>query len=341
MSDRVYSGPRLDAGRRSSGWLRLIPWLFAGVTIVSQIVWVLVSAENRVIVTAVSVTGFFLASASHAYVSRGLAWTAGYLAISLSFGWLIEVLGTATQFPFGDYDYTDALGPSLLGVPILIPMAWAMIAYPMLLAVQRLSSTGLGVALIGGWFLMTWDFFLDPQMVGEGYWTWNSIGWELPGIDGIPLQNFLGWWLGGIVLMFALDRLPRKSASRRRSEHIAAVDLRFEHPGCSGLLLVARVLLSGALSEWASSLSRGHGNCGASRSGEETVALAGSRGNRTHGAYGLEPAAVAQSIGRPDRHHRADCRPHPGPRRRTKHRTDHFERAIPTAGSRSVDSRSR
>ena len=97
-------------------------------------------------------------------------------------------------------------------IAVLGAVAWAMIAYPMLLAVQRLSSTGLGVALIGGWFLMTWDFFLDPQMVGEGYWTWNSIGWELPGIDGIPLQNFLGWWLGGIVLMFALDRLPRKSA---------------------------------------------------------------------------------------------------------------------------------
>ena len=212
MSDRVYTGPRLESGRRGRGWLRYIPWLFAVVTIASQIIWVLVSADTRVLVTAVSVTGFFLASVSHAYIQRGLAWTAGYLSISLAFGWLVEVLGTRTQFPFGDYTYTDALGPSLLTVPILIPMAWAMIAYPMLLAVQRLSTSSLGVALIGGWFLMAWDMFLDPQMVSEGYWTWNSVGLTLPGIDGIPLQNFLGWWLGGIVLMFALDRLPRKIA---------------------------------------------------------------------------------------------------------------------------------
>lgn len=212
MSDRVYTGPRTEAGRRGRGWLRFIPWAFTAATVLSQIIWVLVSGDTRVIVTAISVTSFFLASASHAYLNRGAAWTAGYLAISLAYGWLIEVLGTATQFPFGDYEYTDALGPAVLGVPILIPMAWAMVAYPMLLAVQRLSSTGLGVALIGGWFLMAWDFFLDPQMVGEGYWTWNSNGWEIPGIEGIPLQNFLGWWLGGIALMFALDRLPRKTA---------------------------------------------------------------------------------------------------------------------------------
>lgn len=213
MSQRVYQGPRPDSGRGGNRWIRLIPILFAAITILAQIIWVLVSPDARVIVTAVSVTAFFLTSISHAYIHRGLPWTAGYVAITIGFGWLIEFLGTTTQFPFGDYVYTEALGPKVLGVPILIPMAWSMVAYPMLLAVQRLSSTSLGVALIGGWLLMAWDFFLDPQMVGEGYWVWQTIGWELPGIDGIPLQNFLGWWLGGIVLMFLLDRLPRKAAN--------------------------------------------------------------------------------------------------------------------------------
>ena len=55
--------------------------------------------------------------------------------------------------------------------------------------------------------------FLDPQMVGQGYWSWPHTGWELPGIPGIPLQNFLGWLLAGIVLMWLLDRLPRKLVS--------------------------------------------------------------------------------------------------------------------------------
>ena len=64
----------------------------------------------------------------------------------------------------------------------------------------------------GGWLLAAWDLFLDPQMVGEGYWTWADDSWSLPGIDGIPLQNFLGWFLAAMALLWLLDRLPRKTA---------------------------------------------------------------------------------------------------------------------------------
>ncbi len=50
-------------------------------------------------------------------------------------------------------------------------------------------------------------------MVGERYWTWTDAGWPLPGIPSVPLQNYLGWLLAAIVLMFLLDRLPRKVAN--------------------------------------------------------------------------------------------------------------------------------
>ncbi|CAB4874143.1 MAG: carotenoid biosynthesis protein [Actinobacteria bacterium] len=210
MSARVYSGPRLDRGGGPTGLFKVVPWIFAGATVVGQIAWVLVSGDARALLTVVTVITFFLASATHAYVSRGLAWTAGYLGISLSVGWGIEALGTATQFPFGDYSYTDALGPAVLGVPLVIPLAWAMMSYPCLLAAQRIASKGLATALTGGVLFASWDLFLDPQMVGEGYWIWHRIDWTLPGISGIPLQNFLGWLLTACALMYALDRMPRK-----------------------------------------------------------------------------------------------------------------------------------
>jgi uncharacterized membrane protein len=212
MSQRIYTGPRREGGANPSGWVPYIPWMFAVLTIALQISWVLVSGSTRTAFTILTVTTFFLASATHAYVSRGLTWTASFLGITLAFGWLIEAIGTATQFPFGDYSYSDDLGLAILGVPIVIPMAWSMMSYPILLAVQRLSSTALGVAVLGSWLLFSWDLFLDPQMVGEGYWVWTNVDWTLPGIDNIPLQNFLGWLLSGFVLMWLLDRLPRKSA---------------------------------------------------------------------------------------------------------------------------------
>ena len=209
----MYTGPHSDRSGGPSGWVAYLPWVFAGLTILGQIVWVLVGADGRTALSILTVVTFFLASASHAFLSRGGAWAGGFLAISLGFGWAIEFLGLATSFPFGTYDYSDALGLTLAGVPLVVPLAWSMMAYPCLLAAQRLSTTALGTALVGGWLLAAWDLFLDPQMVGQGYWTWQDAGWALPGIDGIPMQNFLGWLLASIVLMSLLDRLPRKVAS--------------------------------------------------------------------------------------------------------------------------------
>ncbi len=212
MSQRIYTGPRTARHRGPSRWLALLPWAFAAITILGQIVWVL-AGDGRTALTVLTVVTFFLASASHAIANRGWAWAIGFLSISLAFGWGIERLGLATSFPFGTYEYADTLGLAIGGVPLVIPLAWSMMAYPCLLAAQRLTSTGVGTALVGGWVLAAWDLFLDPQMVGEGYWVWADAGWALPGMDGIPLQNNLGWLLSAIGLMALLNLLPRKPAN--------------------------------------------------------------------------------------------------------------------------------
>jgi putative membrane protein len=213
VSVRVYGGPHAGRGGEHSGWLAQLPWWFAGATIGGQILWILVGTDGRRILSILTVVTFFLATATHAWLRRGVGWAAGYLAISLAFGLAVEVLGLTTSFPFGDYAYTSDLGPKVAGVPLVVPMAWSMMAYPCLLAAQRLSSTTMGTALFGGWVLAAWDIFLDPQMVGQGYWSWANTGWQLPGVPGIPMQNFLGWLLAAMVLMALLDRLPRKVAS--------------------------------------------------------------------------------------------------------------------------------
>lgn len=212
MSIRSYSGPHSDRGHVPARWVVVIPWVLAGATILGQISWILVPESMRTGVTIATVIAFFLASATHAYITRGLAWAAGYLGITLVGSLVIEVIGVLTDFPFGSYTYGDALGPAVLGVPLLIPLAWAMMAYPVLLATNRLVGPGLPTVLVGGWLFASWDLFLDPQMVREGYWTWSAVTWTLPGIDEIPLQNFLGWLLAGFLLMWLLDRLPRKAA---------------------------------------------------------------------------------------------------------------------------------
>ena len=64
-------------------------------------------------------------------------------------------------------------------------------------------STAPARIVAGGAALAAWDLFLDPQMVGEGYWEWGRKG----RYRGIPLSNQAGWLLTGAALMAALERL--------------------------------------------------------------------------------------------------------------------------------------
>jgi putative membrane protein len=184
-----------------------LPWLFAGITIGGQIIWLL-AEPARDFLTIATVVSFFLASLTHAWLTRGWAWALGYVAIAAGVGGAMEAVGVATGFPFGSYSYNSTLGPTLIGVPIIVMMAWAMMAYPALLAAQRISRTRAGVVVFGAWILAAWDLFLDPQMVSEGHWTWSSPDPGLPGVPGIPLTNYVGWVITALIIMALLARLP-------------------------------------------------------------------------------------------------------------------------------------
>jgi putative membrane protein len=133
------------------------------------------------------------------------------LAVAGGVGLVAEAVGVATGVPFGRYAYAGTLGPQLLGVPLLVPLAWTMMAWPTLLAGRALAARAgsrsswtavppAAVALAG------WDLFLDPQMVAAGHWTWTFPDPGLPGVPGIPLTNFAGWLLVALVVQAALHR---------------------------------------------------------------------------------------------------------------------------------------
>ena len=115
MSIRVYQGPHSEGRRLPVSW-QWLPWLFAGITIGGQIIWLL-AEPARDFLTIATVVSFFLASVSHAWLTRGWAWTLGYVAIAAGVGGAMEAVGVATGFPFGSYSYSDTLGPTLIGVP--------------------------------------------------------------------------------------------------------------------------------------------------------------------------------------------------------------------------------
>jgi len=195
--------------------LRRVPVVLAALTVLLQIGYPLVSGTARDRLTVATVAVFAAATLSHAAVHRGLRWAAVYLAVTAGTGLVAESVGTNTGFPFGQYDYAGSLGPKLLDVPLVIPMAWAMFAYPCLLVGQRLARHPVAAAAVGAWALASWDLFLDPQMVEAGHWTWRDVQLALPTAPDIPVSNHLGWLLVATVMIGVLQLLPRRAADDR------------------------------------------------------------------------------------------------------------------------------
>ena len=149
-------------------------------------------------------------SVAHAGLSRGGRVGLGLLLLVAVIAVAFEAVGLATGFPYGRYEYSDALGPTLLGVPFLVPLAWLMIAWPSWVLADRLARPvrpGRRHAvrvLVAAAVFAGWDVVLDPQMVQAGYWTWSHPDPGLPGIPTVPLTNLAGWLLAGLVLMTLL-----------------------------------------------------------------------------------------------------------------------------------------
>lgn len=205
---------RRRRARRMAVVRRVLPWVLGLATVGAQIAYPLVEDDARTALSIATVLVFFGASVSHAWLTRGAGWAAGLVAITAGGGFAVEAVGLRTGLPFGAYAYSDSFGLQLAGVPVVIPLAWTMMAYPALLIARRL--TRRWVPVVGGVALAAWDLFLDPQMVAAGHWSWTGDAAELPGVPGIPLTNYLGWLAVAVVMMALLHFvLPDRPADVR------------------------------------------------------------------------------------------------------------------------------
>jgi putative membrane protein len=193
--------------------LRVLPLGLAVLLVLTAIAYPLASGGGRDVVSWTIVLLGSALSVAHATAGRGLRTGAGLLGLVVAVAVAFEAIGLATGVPYGRYSYSDALGPTLLGVPLLVPLAWLMMAWPSWVVAARLTGgvRPARVAVAAGVFA-AWDVVLDPQMVQAGYWTWASPAPGLPGIDTVPLTNLAGWLLAGLVLMSLLDLLVERTA---------------------------------------------------------------------------------------------------------------------------------
>ena len=186
-----------------AGVVRAVP---AAITLAGMIATPLARRGGPVrrVLSTVVVSSLFATTAAAAQRRWGTPRTATAATGIAAATAAVEHLGTTTGVPFGGYTYTGALRPQVAGVPAIVPLAWFAMAVP----AREAAHAALGVrsnpvsrVALGAVALTAWDLFLDPQMVGEGYWRWARVG----RYRGIPLSNFAGWLLTSLGVMTVLE----------------------------------------------------------------------------------------------------------------------------------------
>ena len=156
-----------------------------------------------------------LAGSSLCAAAASVGWRRALVAVvaATAVGVAVEAIGTRTGLPFGDYRYSGALQPQVLGVPVVVALAWAGMGLPAWAVAGRLVHQPAARVVLGAAALTGWDLFLDPQMVAEGFWMWPGGG----AYRGIPLSNYAGWLAVSALLMalfaWAVPRADSKLAA--------------------------------------------------------------------------------------------------------------------------------
>jgi len=220
--------------------------------VLAQIAYPLLSGAPLRTATVLSVLILAAAAVVHAGAGWGSRGALIVPAVAGGLGLAAETIGVHTGFPFGAYAYADTLGPRLAGVPLLVPLAWTMLAYPCLLLGRRLARRLAErfeqdhrralTAVTGGIGLAGWDLFLDPQMVAQGHWSWAHPMPALPGVPGVPLTNYAGWLLVSVLMIAALDLALPQLPGDLAQTHTSRPPLLQDHRGSGGELIPAAVL---------------------------------------------------------------------------------------------------
>jgi uncharacterized membrane protein len=135
-----------------------------------------------------------------------------FVAITLVIGNFFENFGVRTGFPYGRYYFTNVMGPKIWNVPILLGLAYVGMAYVswtlacVILGSMKDSVVGsrvITIPLVAAFLMVAWDLSQDPVWATILHcWVWQNGG----AYFGVPVSNFLGWFLTVYVIyqLFAL-----------------------------------------------------------------------------------------------------------------------------------------
>ena len=173
----------------------------------------------------------FLIAATH-----HLGWrrTLAFVPVGYGLAWLSEFASVHWGFPYGDYYYIYTTAGRELwvaGVPFMDSLSYVFLSYcayaTALFLLSPVARRGGELViretpelrrswrtmLLGAFLFMFLDVVIDPVALRGSRWFLGQIyGYREAGAYfGVPVSNFIGWFMVGLVLMGALQVLDQSS----------------------------------------------------------------------------------------------------------------------------------
>jgi len=169
---------------------------------------------------------------------------AGYLIAFAS-----EYASINTGFPYGWYYYVETTRPSELwvaGVPFFDSLSYVFLTYCsyslallvlapakrikgdlVLLETGRLRRS-FAVLFLASLFQVFLDIIIDPVALQGSRWFLGRIyGYQEVGVHfGVPVSNYLGWWLVSALLIAALQLIDRSGEAEKKPAGVGAAPYR-------------------------------------------------------------------------------------------------------------------
>lgn len=140
---------------------------------------------------------------NHKHFSPKLVW---YIGFACLYGFFIEVIGVKTGLIFGTYYYETTLGWKLWETPLVMGVNWFMLLYISSSFVAKWENHFLAKAFLATNIMVALDFLIEPVAMKYHFWQWEN------GI--VPLQNYIGWWIGAFLLQIGWHKLQLAENNR-------------------------------------------------------------------------------------------------------------------------------
>ncbi len=146
-------------------------------------------------------------------LNRGLMRTLLLLVIGFVIAYISEWMSIRWGFPYGDYLYIDSAfeGELVLGgVPLWDSVSYSFLAYASYETVSYLKWRPL--ILISALVMTLADVVIDPITVRGDEWFLGKIYFYPEGgiFFGVPISNFVGWFIVSYAILFSYEQLSNK-----------------------------------------------------------------------------------------------------------------------------------